>query len=68
MTPTDQIRNFLTPEVRKRFNVSQIERDAGLSRNTLSNVIHGVKYRHLTPEQIEKLIPVLEGIGFKLKK
>jgi len=68
MTHTEQITAFLTPETRKRFNVSQIERDSGLGRNTLSNVIHGARYRHLTPEQVDKLIPVLNELGFKLLK
>jgi len=67
MTELDQIKSFLAKEKRRRYNIAQIERDAELPRSTLQQWLNEVKYRSLTKKQLEKLLPVLEGLGFKLK-
>jgi len=68
MTTEQQIIAFFDPERRKLHNLSEIERIAGIPRDSLRHPVYNVKYRHMTDEQIEKLLPVLKKIGFKLKK
>ncbi len=63
-TTPDQIKQFLT-ERRGIVSINEIEKRAGIPRYTLQKFVNGEKYRILTPEQIEKVLPVLGRIGFK---
>ena len=64
MTTQDKIKQFLTDR-RKLLNIKEIEANAGIYVSSLSKFLNGAKYRSLTDEQIEKLLPVLKQIGFK---
>ena len=51
--------------VKECISVKRINELAELPDNTLNQVVKGYKYRKLSQSKIEKLIPVIEKIGYK---
>jgi hypothetical protein len=44
-----------------------VEQAAGIPTTTLSKALSKEKYRGLTQDHIEKVVPILKEYGFKLK-
>lgn len=65
MTTQSEIKTFFTPKVKRIVRVSEIEASAGLPPGTLQKALNNEPYRHLTEDNIIKLLPVLKHIGFK---
>lgn len=65
--PTRKQTQFIVEFIKKRYTflrILEIERSAGLSQRNLTKVIHG--NRTLSPNQIQKLLPVLALFGFEM--
>ena len=66
MTELENIKQFFANEVIKDcVSISKIEEIAEIPKRSLYLFLIGKKYRYLSPEQIDKLIPVLIQIGYK---
>lgn len=56
---------FSNTVVRDCVSIKKIEELAGIPVRSLYLFIQGKKYRYLSEEQIDKLIPVIVQIGYK---
>lgn len=66
MTELENIKLFFSNTVVKDcVSIKKIEELAGLPIRSLYLFIQGKKYRYLSNEQIDKLIPVIVQIGYK---
>ncbi len=67
MTELDNIYNFFTQNdiVKDCVSIKKIEEKAGIPTRSLYSFLRGEKYRYLTDEQIDNLIPVIVRIGYK---
>ncbi len=66
MTELENIKLFFTNTVVKDcVSIKKIEETAGLPVRALYSFLRGDKYRYLSQEQIDKLIPVIVQIGYK---
>lgn len=63
MNTPEQIKLFLA-ERRGIVSISGIEKMAEIPRYTLQKFVNGEKYRILTTDQVERILPVLKRIGF----
>lgn len=62
----EKIKRFFTYNivVKNTVSIKKIEEIAGIPKQSLYNFIREKKYCYLTKENIKKLIPILEKIGF----
>ena len=62
----DKIKRFFTfnEVVKKTVSIKKIEEIAEIPKQSLYNFIRGKKYCNLTEENIKKLIPILQKIGY----
>ena len=62
----EKIKRFFTYNivVKKTVSIKKIEEIAGIPKQSLYNFLREKKYCNLTDENINKLIPILEKIGF----
>ena len=66
MTELDNIKLFFSNTVVKDcVRITKVEETAGLPVRSLYSFLRGKKYRYLSPEQIDKLIPVIVQIGYR---
>jgi len=65
MTELENIFNFFSERRIKFLKIRVIERESGIPDRTLDNFLKQRQYRSLTPEQIDKLVPILVEFGFK---
>ena len=66
MTELENIKLFFSNTVVKDcVSIKKVEEMAGLPVRALYSFLRGAKYRYLTDEQIDKLIPVIVQIGYK---
>lgn len=66
MTELENIKLFFSKAVVKNcVSVKKIEEIAKLPTKSLYRYVKGEPYRFLTPDQIDKLIPVIIQIGYK---
>lgn len=66
MTELENIKLFFSNTVVKDcVSVKKIEETAGIPVRSLYSFLKGVKYRYLSSEQIDKLIPIIIQIGYK---
>ena len=66
MTELENIKQFFANTVVKDcVSIKKVEETAGLPVRALYSFLRGAKYRYLSPEQIDKLIPVIVQIGYK---
>ena len=56
---------FSNTVVKDCVRITQIELAAGIPVRSLYSFLRGVKYRSLSPEQIDRLIPVIVQIGYR---
>ena len=65
-TELENIKLFFSNTVVKDcVSIKKVEETAGLPVRSLYAFVRGGKYRYLTEEQIDKLIPVIIQIGYK---
>lgn len=62
----EKIKRFFTQNdvVNKVVSISKIEEMAEIPKQSLYNFVRGKKYCYLTDDNIQKLIPILEQIGY----
>ena len=66
MTELENIQQFFTNTVVKDcVSIKKVEEMAGLPVRSLYSFLRGGKYRYLSPEQIDKLIPIIIQLGYK---
>ena len=66
MTELENIKLFFTNTVVKDcVSIKKVEELAGIPIKSLYFYLQGAKYRYLTEEQIDKLIPVIVQIGYR---
>ena len=66
MTELENIKLFFSHTVVKDcVSIKKVEETAGLPVRSLYSFLRGDKYRYLSTEQIDKLIPVIVQIGYK---
>ena len=66
MTELDNIKLFFSNTVVKDcVSIKKVEELAGIPVRSLYSFLKGNKYRYLSPEQIDKLIPVIVQIGYR---
>ena len=66
MTEIENIKLFFSNTVVKYcVSIKKIEETAGLPARSLYAFLRGGKYRYLTEEQIDNLIPAIIQIGYK---
>ena len=66
MSELDNIKLFFSNTVVKDcVSIKKVEETAGLPVRALYSFLRGAKYRYLSQEQIDKLIPVIIQIGYK---
>lgn len=66
MNEPENIKLFFSNTVVKDcVSIKKVEETAGLPVRALYSFLRGAKYRYLSPEQIDKLIPVIIQIGYK---
>ncbi len=66
MTELENIKQFFANAVVKDcVSISKIEEIAEIPKRSLYLFVKGKKYRYLSPEQINKLIPIIIQIGYK---
>ena len=66
MNELDNIKTFFSNTVVKDcVSIKKVEELAGIPVRSLYSFLKGNKYRYLSPEQIDKLIPVIEQLGYK---
>ena len=67
MTELDNIKLFFSNTVVKDcVSIKKVEELAGIPVRSLYSFLKGNKYRYLSPEQIDRLIPVIVQIGYRL--
>ena len=65
MTPQLQsIKDFLNQR-KATLNITRIGKEAKLPTGTLQRFMNETPYCYLTPEQIVRLLPVIEILGYK---
>ena len=66
MTEIENIKLFFSNAVVKDcVSVKKIEEKANLPASCLHKFLKGAPYRYLTPEQIDRLVPVIVNIGYR---
>jgi predicted transcriptional regulator len=66
MTELENIKQFFdNPIVKDCIRIEKVERTAGIPIRSLYTFVKGYKYRYLSQEQIDKLIPVIVRLGYK---
>ena len=66
MTELENIKQFFANTVVKDcVSISKIEEIAEIPKRSLYLFVKEKKYRYLSPEQIDKLIPIIIQIGYK---
>ena len=66
MTELDNIKLFFSNTVVKDcVSIKKVEELAGIPVRSLYSFLKGNKYRYLSPEQIDRLIPVIVQIGYR---
>lgn len=66
MNELENIKLFFSNTVVKDcVSIKKVEETAGIPVRSLYSFLKGAKYRYLSPEQIDKLIPVIVQIGYK---
>ncbi len=66
MNELENIKLFFTNTVVKDcVSIKKIEELAGIPIKSLYFFLQGAKYRYLTEEQIDKLIPIIIQIGYR---
>ena len=66
MTELENIKQFFANAVVKDcVSISKIEEIAEIPKRSLYLFVKGKKYRYLSHEQINKLIPIIVQIGYK---
>lgn len=66
MTELENIKLFFSNTVVKDcVSIKKVEELAGIPIKSLYFYLQGAKYRYLTEEQIDKLIPVIVQIGYR---
>jgi len=66
MSELDNIKLFFSNTVVKDcVSIKKIEELAGMPIKSLYFFLQGAKYRYLTEEQIDKLIPIIIQIGYR---
>ena len=69
MNELENIKLFFTNTVVKScVSIKKVEETAGIPVRSLYCFVRGDKYRYLTEEQIDKLIPVIVQLGYKPTK
>lgn len=66
MSELDNIKLFFSNTVVKDcVSIKKVEELAGIPVRSLYSFLKGNKYRYLSPEQIDRLIPVIVQIGYR---
>jgi len=66
MSELDNIKLFFSNTVVKDcVSIKKVEETAGLPVRSLYSFVRGDKYRYLSQEQIDKLIPIIVQIGYR---
>lgn len=66
MTELNNIKLFFSNTVVKDcVSIKKVEELAGIPVRSLYSFLKGNKYRYLSPEQIDRLIPVIVQIGYR---
>ena len=66
MTELENIKQFFANSVVKDcVSIKKVEELAGIPVRSLYSFLKGNKYRYLSPEQIDRLIPVIVQIGYR---
>ncbi len=66
MTELDNIKLFFSNTVVKDcVSIKKVEEMAGIPVRSLYSFLKGAKYRYLSTDQIDKLIPIIVQIGYK---
>lgn len=66
MTELENIKIFFTNTVVKDcVSIKKVEQLADIPIKSLYFFLQGAKYRYLTEEQIERLVPVIIQIGYR---
>lgn len=66
MNELDNIKLFFSNTVVKDcVSIKKVEELAGIPVRSLYSFLKGNKYRYLSPEQIDRLIPVIVQIGYR---
>ena len=66
MTELENIKLFFSNTVVKDcVSIKKVEELAGIPVRSLYSFLKGNKYRYLSPEQIDRLIPVIVQIGYR---
>lgn len=66
MSELDNIKLFFSNTVVKDcVSIKKVEELAGIPVRSLYSFLKGNKYRYLSPEQIDRLIPVIVEIGYR---
>ena len=66
MTELENIKLFFSNTVVKDcVSIKKVEEIAGIPVRSLYSFLKGNKYRYLSPEQIDRLIPVIVQIGYR---
>jgi len=66
MIELDNIKLFFSNTVVKDcVSIKKVEETAGLPVRSLYSFVRGDKYRYLSQEQIDKLIPIIVQIGYR---
>ena len=66
MNELENIKLFFSNTVVKDcVSIKKVEETAGLPVRSLYSFVRGDKYRYLSQEQIDKLIPVIVQIGYR---
>ena len=56
---------FSNTVVKDCVSIKKVEELAGIPVRSLYSFLKGNKYRYLSPEQIDRLIPVIVQIGYR---
>ena len=66
MSELENIKLFFSNTVVKDcVSINKVEELAGIPVRSLYSFLKGNKYRYLSPEQIDRLIPVIVQIGYR---
>lgn len=66
MTELENIKQFFENDIVKDcVSVTMVEKKADLPIRSLYSFLKGKKYRYLTPDQIDRLVPVIVQIGYR---
>jgi len=64
MTELENIFNFFSERRVRCLKIKVIEQEAEIPIKTLDNFLKKRQYRSLTPDQIDKLLPILVEFGY----